>query len=172
MPVPSQHHISWSFCGQLFEVNGGLFCWYWWNCWPSLFQLSFSFHKLLCQKETTLVWMFRDKIYDIWADQKFNMAIRATNVIWLAEILSCFDFNVVWIMLFWWAYTRYGYFVSVEWKSRLSSPQNTRKNFIAFSQKFYTQSNPNCTWSLDGTLQSFLFYLYWNPRLPLLQYRV
>jgi hypothetical protein len=30
------------FCVQWFEVRGGCsFCWYWWNCWPSLFKLSF-----------------------------------------------------------------------------------------------------------------------------------
>ena len=33
------------FCVQWTEVRGdSLFCWYWWNCWPSLFKLSF--HKL------------------------------------------------------------------------------------------------------------------------------
>jgi hypothetical protein len=27
---------------QWFEVRGGCtFCWYWWNCWPSLFKHSF-----------------------------------------------------------------------------------------------------------------------------------
>jgi len=26
---------------QCFEVRGHCsFCWYWWNCWPSLFKLS------------------------------------------------------------------------------------------------------------------------------------
>ena len=30
------------FCVQWVKVRGGcLFCWYWWNCWPSLFKLSF-----------------------------------------------------------------------------------------------------------------------------------
>ena len=29
-------HVYW------FEVRGYcLFCWYWWNCWPSLFKISF-----------------------------------------------------------------------------------------------------------------------------------
>ena len=34
--------MSCFYCVQLFQVRGDcLFCWYWWNCWPSLFKLSF-----------------------------------------------------------------------------------------------------------------------------------
>ena len=52
MPVPSQkldflRHMSWSFfvCIQWVKMRGDCsFCWYWWNCWPSLFNLSF--HKM------------------------------------------------------------------------------------------------------------------------------
>jgi len=30
------------FCAKWVELGGDcLFCWYWWNCWPSLFKLSF-----------------------------------------------------------------------------------------------------------------------------------
>ena len=30
------------FCVQWFEVRKSyFFCWYWWNCWPSLLELSF-----------------------------------------------------------------------------------------------------------------------------------
>ena len=30
------------FCVKLFEVRASCsFCWYWWNCWPSLFKLLF-----------------------------------------------------------------------------------------------------------------------------------
>jgi hypothetical protein len=36
-----QHYMSWSHCVQLVRVRGDCsFCWYWWNCWPSLFKLS------------------------------------------------------------------------------------------------------------------------------------
>ena len=36
-------HVSWSFVlVQWVKVrNDRSFCWYWWNCWPSLFILSF-----------------------------------------------------------------------------------------------------------------------------------
>ena len=35
--------LSWSFYVQWFDVRGDCsFCWYWWNCWPSLFILFFS----------------------------------------------------------------------------------------------------------------------------------
>jgi hypothetical protein len=34
--------VSWSFCVQWFEVRCGcLLCWYWWNCWPSLYDFLF-----------------------------------------------------------------------------------------------------------------------------------
>ena len=44
-------HVQW------FEFRGDcLFCWYWWNCWPSLFKLSFHDVALssvyLCVKKT------------------------------------------------------------------------------------------------------------------------
>ena len=39
------------FCVKLFEVRGD--CWYWWNCWPSLFKLSFHdifiMYKMNCE---------------------------------------------------------------------------------------------------------------------------
>ena len=36
--------MSWSFYVQCIEVRGDcLFCWYWWNCWQSMFK--FYFHK-------------------------------------------------------------------------------------------------------------------------------
>ena len=32
------------FMFNCFEVRGGCtFCWYWWNCWPSLLKLSFAY---------------------------------------------------------------------------------------------------------------------------------
>ena len=32
---------------QWFEVRGDCsFCWYWWNCWPSLFKLSFQWNRV------------------------------------------------------------------------------------------------------------------------------
>jgi len=37
-PTP---YVMGYFCFQWFEGRGSLFCWYWWNCWPSLFYLSF-----------------------------------------------------------------------------------------------------------------------------------
>jgi len=37
------------FCVQWVKIRGGcLFCWYWWNSWPSLFKLSF--HNFLSFK--------------------------------------------------------------------------------------------------------------------------
>ena len=50
MSVPNQDldfqcHMSWSFLCSTFDVRGGcLFCWYWWNRWLSLFELSFHNH--------------------------------------------------------------------------------------------------------------------------------
>ena len=44
MYVPNQHRTSIGVCGGLFCVQWferWLFCWYLWNCWPSLFKLSF-----------------------------------------------------------------------------------------------------------------------------------
>jgi hypothetical protein len=47
VPVPRHHlsfqpRMSWSFCVQWVGVKDDcLFCWYWWNCWPSLFKLYF-----------------------------------------------------------------------------------------------------------------------------------
>ena len=41
----SCHNLS-LFCVQRVKVRDDcLFCWYWWNCWPSPFKLSF--HKTL-----------------------------------------------------------------------------------------------------------------------------
>ena len=51
-----QHHfIVFFFYVQWVEMRGDcLFCWYWWNCWPSLFKLSFHdywhFRLNLCTK--------------------------------------------------------------------------------------------------------------------------
>ena len=51
MPISSQEldfhqKMVWSFCVQWFEVRGDCSCcWYWWNCCPSQFKLSF--HKLM-----------------------------------------------------------------------------------------------------------------------------
>ena len=41
-----QRHMSWSFFYvKRVKVRGDyLFYWYWWNCWPSLFKLSFQYH--------------------------------------------------------------------------------------------------------------------------------
>ena len=37
----------WYYCVQWVKVKDGCsFCWYWWNCWPSLFKLSFHNLKL------------------------------------------------------------------------------------------------------------------------------
>jgi hypothetical protein len=34
--------VIWYLLRQWVKVRGGCcFCWYWWNCWPSLFKLSF-----------------------------------------------------------------------------------------------------------------------------------
>ena len=36
-----QSHMSWSFLCSLIWGERWLFCWYWWNCWTSLFKGSF-----------------------------------------------------------------------------------------------------------------------------------
>jgi hypothetical protein len=34
-----------------------LFCWYWWNCWPSLFKLSFS-NSSVVMKGPLWLWLY------------------------------------------------------------------------------------------------------------------
>jgi hypothetical protein len=51
--VSVQHHMSWFFFYIFYDLREDcLFCWYWWNCCPSLFK--FSFHKFTYEKFPSL----------------------------------------------------------------------------------------------------------------------
>ena len=72
MSVPVQDldfqcHISWSFLfiHWVKVIGDCLFTWYWWNCWQSLFNLSF--HNTY--KETSWSWSYGSWIYSYLCNQ-------------------------------------------------------------------------------------------------------
>jgi hypothetical protein len=72
----SQRHISWSLlCSVIFrwEVVVRFNCWYWWNCWPSLFKFLTTSHlKITEHNKDQEIW--RCESWSWVGDNQINVA--------------------------------------------------------------------------------------------------
>ena len=95
---------------------------------------------------------------DIGDDPKFNMAVRAKNVMWLTEphssvVLkqwSSLKYNIVWITM-WWSLTDYVVFVMI--RNPKWPPPKKHTLFSEIKEANWRQTVHR--WSLDGHIQSW-----------------
>ena len=102
MPVPNQdldfrRHMLWSLYFQWFEVRGDCSgCWYWWNCWPSIFKHSF----MISWSPLPLMWHGRRSwgqwwwaklcgIFSMEAKQKQTLLSMGRRVCWNQMSFFC-----------------------------------------------------------------------------------
>ena len=91
------------FCVQLFESKGDcFFCWYWCNCWPSLFKLSFIMYIQMIHVFLLLL-PNTDHLQPVHYTRKVALKQSSCHsiIIWLV----CFSYMYViryWSMKEWW----------------------------------------------------------------------